>query len=234
MYMQGLLYLVLIILAIVSMIASSNVNSTFKKYSNIANSAGYTGAEVARMLLQRNGINDVSVERVRGNLTDHYDPTKKVLRLSDSVYDSRSIAAIGVAAHETGHACQHAKGYVPLQMRSSIFPLVQLGSKMAMPLFIVGLILTYLSAQFIAVAYAGAIMFAFVVAFQLITLPVEFNASARAIDMLRGYGFLTQNEIEPAKKVLGAAAMTYVAAAAVSIVQFLRLLAIISSNQRRR
>lgn len=232
--MQSMLYLLLILLAFVSIIASSNVNSTFNKYSKIGNSHGYTGAEVARMLLERNGITNVRIEKIRGSLTDHYDPTARVLRLSETVYGSTSIAALGVAAHETGHACQHAKGYVPLKIRSWIFPAVQLGSRIAMPLFIIGLFLTYMSAHFITIAYVGAIMFAFVVIFQIVTLPVEFDASARAIKMLGDYGFLNNTEIEPAKKVLGAAAMTYVAAAAISIVQLLRLLAIIGNNSRRR
>jgi Zn-dependent membrane protease YugP len=232
--MSTLLYFVLIILAVVSMIASANVNSTFAKYSKVINSQGFTGAEVARMILDRNGLQNVPIERVKGNLTDHYDPTKKVLRLSSSVYDNRSVAALGVAAHECGHAVQDSTGYVPLRTRAALFPAVQLGSNLAIPIFILGLFLTYLSYQFLVVAYAGAILFAFVVAFQLVTLPVEFNASARAIDMLMDYGILSQNEIQPVKKVLSAAAMTYVAAAAVSIVQFLRLLAILGNNSRRR
>jgi hypothetical protein len=232
--MVTLLYYVFILLAIVSVIASSNVNSTFNKYAKVLNSMNYTGAQVARMILDRNGLQNVAIERVSGNLTDHYDPTKKVLRLSSSVYDNRSVAALGVAAHECGHAVQDATGYVPLKTRSAIFPVVQLGSKLAMPVFIIGLILSYFSTQFLTVAMAGAILFAFVVAFQLVTLPVEFNASARAIDMLKGYGILSQQEIQPVKKVLSAAAMTYVAAAAMAIVQLLRLLIIINGNSRRR
>lgn len=231
--MTNLLYFALLILAVISFIASSNVQSTFNKYSRVANSKGYTGAEVARMLLQINGITNVRVEQTTGSLTDHYDPSAKVLRLSQSVFNSKSVAALGVAAHETGHACQHAMGYTPLKMRSWLFPVVQFGSSVAMPLFLIGLFLTYLSSEFIIVAYIGAIMFAFVVAFQLITLPVEFDASARAIKMLRDNGYLNSSELEPAKKVLSAAAMTYVAAAVISIIQLLRLLAIINRSSRR-
>lgn len=225
-------YFLVIIMAVVCMIAQSNVTSTFNKYSKIANSRGYTGADVAKMLLQQNGIYDVTVEHIKGNLTDHYDPIKKVLRLSDSVYNSKSVAALGVAAHETGHAVQHAKGYVPLTLRSSIFPVVSLSSKIAMPLFLIGILLSSLINSY-SLALAGAILFGVVVAFQLITLPVEFNASSRALKMLGDYNYLDQNEVSGARKVLSAAALTYVAAAASSIVQLLRLLAIIGVGKRR-
>lgn len=223
---------IVILMAVVCMIAQGNVTSTFNRYSKVANSRGYTGADVAKMLLQQNGIYDVTVEHVRGNLTDHYDPVKKVLRLSDTVYNSRSVAALGVAAHETGHAVQHAKGYAPLKLRSAIFPVVNFSSRIAMPLFIIGLLMGAMINSY-SLALAGAILFAVVVAFQIITLPVEFNASSRALRMLEDYNYLDTGEVAGARKVLSAAAMTYVAAAAASLVQLLRLLAIIGVGRRR-
>lgn len=225
-------YLIVILMAVICMIAQGNVTSTFNKYSKVANSRGYTGADVAKMLLHQNGIYDVQVEHIRGSLTDHYDPIKKVLRLSDTVYGSKSVAALGVAAHETGHAVQHAKGYVPLTLRSAIFPVVSFSSKVAMPLFIIGLLIGGLINSY-SLALVGAILFGAVVAFQLITLPVEFNASSRALKMLGDYNYLEPNEVSGARKVLGAAAMTYVAAAASSLVQLLRLLAIIGVGRNR-
>ncbi len=224
-------YLLVILMAVLTMIAQGNVTSTFNKYARIANSRGYTGADVAKMLLQQNGIYDVSVEQIGGSLTDHYDPVKKVIRLSQPVYGSRSISALGVAAHETGHAVQHAKGYVPLTLRSAIFPVVSFSSKIAMPLFIIGLLLAAFIQSY-TLALVGALLFGFVVLFQIITLPVEFNASARALKMLGDYNYLEQSEVKGARKVLSAAAMTYVAAAAASIVQLLRLLAIIGVGRR--
>lgn len=223
---------IVILMTVVCMIAQGNVTSTFNRYSKVANSRGYTGADVAKMLLQQNGIYDVTVEHVRGNLTDHYDPVKKVLRLSDTVYNSRSVAALGVAAHETGHAVQHAKGYAPLKLRSAIFPVVNFSSRIAMPLFIIGLLIGAMINSY-SLALAGAILFAVVVAFQIITLPVEFNASSRALRMLEDYNYLDTGEVAGARKVLSAAAMTYVAAAAASLVQLLRLLAIIGVGRRR-
>lgn len=225
-------FLIVILMAVVCMIAQGNVTSTFNRYSKVANSRGYTGADVAKMLLQQNGIYDVSVEHIKGSLTDHYDPAKKVLRLSDAVYNSRSVAALGVAAHETGHAVQHAKGYAPLALRSAIFPVVSFSSKIAMPLFIIGLLIGSLINTY-TLALVGAILFAVVVAFQIITLPVEFNASSRALRMLEDYNYLDTGEVAGARKVLSAAAMTYVAAAAASLVQLLRLLAIIGVGRRR-
>jgi hypothetical protein len=232
-YLANLLYFVFILVAVYSMYAQFKVSSTFNKYSQVLNSRGYTGADVARLLLEQEGIHDVTVEPVKGNLTDHYDPTSKVLRLSESVYGSTSVAALGVAAHETGHAVQHNVGYVPLSIRSSIFPVVNLGSKLSMPLIIIGLLLGSVTNS-LAIAQAGVILFSFVVIFQLVTLPVEFNASSRALKMLSGYGFLSPQEMKPAKKVLRAAAMTYVAAAATSIIQLLRLAIIVFGNGGRR
>ena len=217
-----LLYYGVILVAILALFFQANVTSTFGKYSKIRSSRGYTGADVARMLLSQNGITDVSVQPIRGNLTDHYNPVNKTLNLSESVYNSTSVAALGVAAHETGHAVQHAKGYVPLLMRSAIFPAVSFSGKIAMPLFIVGILL----ANFInspILALIGAWLYVFVVIFQIITLPVEFNASGRAIRVLESTGIFGNTELKYTKKVLGAAALTYVAAAASSILQLLRL-----------
>ena len=224
-----LLYYGVILVAILALFFQANVTSTFGKYSKIRSSRGYTGADVARMLLSQNGITDVSVQPIRGNLTDHYNPVNKTLNLSESVYNSTSVAALGVAAHETGHAVQHAKGYVPLLMRSAIFPAVSFSGKIAMPLFIVGILL----ANFInspILALIGAWLYVFVVIFQIITLPVEFNASGRAIRVLESTGIFGNTELKYTKKVLGAAALTYVAAAASAILQLLRLITI--ANRR--
>lgn len=226
-----LLYMLFIAVAMYSVYAQFRVNSTFKKYSNVPNAKGYTGADVARLLLEQEGIHDVQVEPIRGSLTDHYDPTSKVLRLSETVYGSTSVAALGVAAHETGHAVQHNRGYAPLSIRTSIFPAVSLGSKLAMPLIIVGILFYYFSYNMI-IAQIGVVMFSLVVLFQLVTLPVEFNASSRALTMLKTNNFLTQEELRPARKVLWAAAMTYVAAAATSIIQLLRLILMVSGGRR--
>jgi len=223
--------LIVIPAAILSMVAQSKVSSTFQKYSRIRNTRGYTGADVARMLLNNAGITDVTVEAIRGNLTDHYDPSNKVLRLSDPVYGSNSIAALGVAAHETGHAIQHNKSYMPLSIRTAIYPIVNISSKLSNPLIMIGLLFGCFSRSWI-ILEIGIILFSAVVFFQIITLPVEFNASRRAINLLEEYNFLNSDEIEPAKKVLSAAAMTYVAAAAVAISNLIRLI-LIANNRRR-
>lgn len=227
MYWYDPTMIIIIPALILSMYAQWKVNSTFNTYSRVASVKGYTGADVARQLLNMAGIYDVSVEHIRGNLTDHYDPTNKVLRLSDSVYNSRSIAALGVAAHETGHAIQHKEDYAPLSFRTAIFPMVNIGSKLSGPLIMLGLIFGFLRGSS-ALLLAGIVLFALVVLFQLVTLPVEFNASARAIRLLDEHAFLTPQEIKPARKVLSAAALTYVAAAAVSLLNLLRLLLIFS------
>lgn len=229
--MQYFLYLLFVAVAIYSMCAQFKVSSTFNRYSKVRNARGYTGADVARILLEQAGIHDVQVEPVRGSLTDHYDPTSKVLRLSESVYGSSSVAALGVAAHETGHAVQHHVSYAPLAMRTSIFPVVSFSSKLAMPLIIIGILLGSLTNSLL-IAQVGVVLFSLVVLFQVITLPVEFDASARALRMLGDYNFLTPEEIKPAKKVLKAAAMTYVAAAATSIIQLLRLVLIVFGGRR--
>lgn len=221
-------YLVLIVPAIIiSLIAQMRVTSTFSKFSRVSNTRGLTGADVARRILDANGLTNVVIEHVKGNLTDHYDPRAKVLRLSDSVFSSRSVAALGVAAHECGHAIQHAKGYSPLKIRNSVFPLVNISSSLALPIIILGFIF---NTPFLV--DAGIILFSAVVFFQLVTLPVEFNASSRALAILEDSYFLEGSEIKSARKVLSAAALTYVASALVSVMQLLRL--IILSNNRRR
>ncbi|WP_458407658.1 zinc metallopeptidase [Anaerotignum sp.] len=220
-------YILVIIAFIFSMVAQTKVSSTFNKYSRVRNRAGFTGAQVATQMLQNAGIYDVSVQRVAGNLTDHYDPRTKTLRLSQSVYDSMSVAALGVAAHETGHAIQHDVGYAPLALRSFFVPLANFGSRLAMPLIIIGFLITsVLGGGGGTIITLGILFFSLSVAFTIITLPVEFNASSRAIDLLVADGFLTSDEIGGAKKVLSAAAMTYVAAAFAAVAQLLRLIAI--------
>ena len=216
-------YILVIIAFIFSMVAQTKVSSTFNKYSRVRNRAGFTGAQVATQMLQNAGIYDVSVQRVAGNLTDHYDPRTKTLRLSQSVYDSMSVAALGVAAHETGHAIQHDVGYAPLALRSFFVPLANFGSRLAIPLILIGFIVAGGGSTLVTL---GILFFSLSVAFTLITLPVEFNASHRAIDLLVADGFLTSDEIGGAKKVLSAAAMTYVAAAFAAVAQLLRLIAI--------
>lgn len=216
-------YILVIIAFLFSMVAQTKVSSTFNKYSRVRNRAGFTGAQVATQMLQNAGIYDVSVQRVAGNLTDHYDPRTKTLRLSQSVYDSMSVAALGVAAHETGHAIQHDVGYAPLALRSFFVPLANFGSRLAIPLIIIGFLFSGGGSTLVTL---GILFFSLSVAFTLITLPVEFNASSRAIRLLVDDGFLTSDEIGGAKKVLSAAAMTYVAAAFAAVAQLLRLIAI--------
>ena len=216
-------YILVIIAFLFSMVAQTKVSSTFNKYSRVRNRAGFTGAQVATQMLQNAGIYDVSVQRVAGNLTDHYDPRTKTLRLSQSVYDSMSVAALGVAAHETGHAIQHDVGYAPLALRSFFVPLANFGSRLAIPLIIIGFLFSGGGSTLVTL---GILFFSLSVAFTIITLPVEFNASHRAIDRLVDDGFLASDEIGGAKKVLSAAAMTYVAAAFAAVAQLLRLIAI--------
>lgn len=222
-------YITILLPAIIlALYAQAKVNSTFQKYARVRNMRGYTGADVARELLKLSGIYDVRVEQVAGNLTDHYDPRSKVLRLSESVYNSNSISAVGVAAHETGHAIQDATGYAFLRLRSAMVPVTQIGSNLAMPMIFIGVLLggfTQYSFGYTLVQI-GIVFFAIAVLFSLVTLPVEFNASNRAIAMLESNGFLESQEVGSARKVLNAAALTYVAAAAVAIANLLRLLAI--------
>lgn len=218
--------LLVLISFIVAMWASFNVSSTYKKFSKVNNSRGYTADEIARKILDDNGLSNVSIERISGNLTDHYDPRSNVVRLSDSVYGKTSVAAIGVAAHECGHAVQHAQGYAPMQIRSAVIPLTQIGSQLAYPLVLIGLIFS--SMQFLVPI--GIWLFVAVVFFQLITLPVEFNASSRALNTLENSAYLDREEVAQAKKVLVAAALTYVAALFTAIAQLIRLIGI--SNRR--
>ena len=228
-------YVMVLIGVVICMLASANVNRTFQKYSRIRSHSGMTGREAAERLLHANGIYDVTVQRVAGNLTDHYDPRNKTLNLSDSTYASTSVAAIGVAAHECGHAVQHQKGYLPLKLRSLLVPAANLGSKLGLPIVILGLILgigfRLPNGDYFSLAMLGVWIFSLAVLFQIVTLPVEFNASRRALSMLRDYGMLSSDEIGDCRNVLTAAALTYVAAAASSILQLLRLLML--SNRRR-
>lgn len=219
-------YILVIIAMLLSVFASIGVKSTFAKYEKLKTARGITGAEAARRVLDMNGLQNVRVERVSGELTDHFDPRSNVIRLSDSTYSNTSVSAVGVAAHEAGHAVQHAVGYVPIKIRNAIVPAVNIGSSLAMPLFILGLVLNILN-----LAYLGVFLFSFALVFQLITLPVELNASARAIKILESSMLLYENEIKPAKKVLKAAAMTYVAAVAATALQLLRLLLILNNRK---
>lgn len=209
-------FVYIIIPLIISVWASAKVKITFSKYSQITNAKGYTASYVASQILRSAGVYNVRIEHVSGNLTDHFDPRDNVLRLSDDVYFSKSVAAIGVAAHEAGHAIQHAQGYVPVRLRTAIVPVVNLSSHLAVPMFILGLLLNATG-----LAWLGVILFAAVVVFSLVTLPVEFNASSRALKNLIAYDILTVDENDMAKKVLGAAAMTYVASALASLGQLL-------------
>lgn len=222
-------YILIIIAAIISLIAQWRVNSAFSKYSRVASMSGMTGAQAARMILQSNGINDVSVQRISGKLTDHYNPSTKVLNLSESVYGSTSVAAIGVAAHECGHAIQHARGYFPLSLRTALVPVANIGSQLSWVFIIVGAILSF-NQTLITI---GIIMFSAAVLFQLVTLPVEFNASARALEQLESNGILYRDEVSQTRKVLSAAALTYVAAAATAILQLLRLIILFGGRGRR-
>lgn len=218
-------YILVIIGIVISAAASLNVQSTYRKFSGISNSKGLRAEECAAQILRDAGIYDVKIERIAGNLTDHYSPGEKVLRLSQSVYGSTSVAALGVAAHECGHAIQHQVGYAPLKLRSISIPAANIGSMLSWPIIIIGLILGHMG-----LAQLGVILFTFVVLFQLITLPVEFDASSRALKILNANAILTGGELNGARKVLAAAALTYVAALLTSILQLLRLVLLV---QRR-
>ena len=229
MYFDPTYYLV-VIGAVICLLASARVNSTFQKYSKMRTLQGVTGAQAAEQILRSAGIFDVRVERVAGNLTDHYDPKNKVLRLSDAVYAQATVAAVGVAAHECGHAKQHAKGYAPLKFRTALVPIANIGSILAWPLILIGLLFnsqsSYLLIQIGILAFSAAVLF------QLVTLPVEYNASNRAIHILEGSGMMYGEEVGAAKKVLSAAALTYVASAAASILQLLRLVLLTGGRRR--
>lgn len=219
-------YILVLIGAVLSLWASATVKSTYNKYSRVYSYSGLTGAQAAAQILRQAGIYDVRIEHVSGNLTDHYDPKARVLRLSDSVYGSNSVAAIGVAAHECGHAIQDQEDYVPLRFRSAFVPVANLGTQVAFPILFLGVFLG--SSHFLI--QVGLLCFFFGVLFQLITLPVEFNASGRAVRILRETGMMSDDELSKTKKVLSAAAMTYVAAAAASILSILRLIILFGGN----
>lgn len=229
-------YLLVLAGALLCMLASSLVNSTYSKYARIRSRSGITGAQAAARILSMSGIQDVRIEHIRGELTDHYDPRNKVLRLSDTVYNSPSVAAVGVAAHECGHALQHHKGYFPLKFRSALVPVANIGSRLGLPLVLLGLFLgigfNLPNGGYFSLAQIGVWVFSLAVLFQIVTLPVEFNASHRALKMLGDYGIMGDDEVDDCKRVLGAAALTYVAAAAAAILQLLRLLLL--SGRRRR
>ena len=222
-------YIVLVVpMLIVSLWAQIKVKTTYQKYSTVHSRSGMTAEVAVRKILDSNGLFNVGITRVPGELTDHYDPRTNTIALSDSVYGSTSVAAIGVAAHEAGHAIQHAVGYGPIKLRTALVPVTNIGSRLSMPLFIIGILLAneYL-------AYAGIILFSLTVVFQLVTLPTEFNASRRAVKALGGYGYMNDDELKGTKKVLSAAAMTYLAALFVALASLLRLLLIVSGGRRR-
>ena len=221
-----------LICALFALWASHNVNSTFKKYAKQFSGRGITGAQAAQRVLSANGVYGVKIVKVAGNLTDHFDPQQNVIRLSDGVYDSTSTAAIGVACHEAGHAVQYAVGYAPIKLRAAIIPVTNFGTKIAWPLMLLGVLLSGMSYAFYNLVYVGIACFSLSLVFQLITLPVEFNASRRAMTAIREGNILTDEELVGARKTLTAAAMTYVAAVATSLVQLLRLIAIYGRRRR--
>lgn len=225
-------YILVLIGAVICMIASARVKSTYNKYSRYRSASGMTGAEAAQRILNTAGIYDVTIQHVSGNLTDHYNPSNKTLNLSDSVYGSTSVAAVGVAAHECGHAIQHQKNYVPLTLRATIVPVANLGSTLAWPLILIGLLFSRNTG--VLFIDLGIICFSFAVIFQLVTLPVEFNASRRALRILGEQGILSESELPYTRKVLQAAALTYVASAASAILQLLRLILLFGGRDRDR
>ena len=226
-------YVVLVLPAVLfAMWASGTVKRTYGKYQHQLSSRGLTGAQAARMVLDANGLGHVPVQQIPGELSDHYDPRDNVVRLSGGVYNGTSTASIGIACHEVGHAIQHAVGYTPIKIRTAIVPITNIGSKLAVPLVILGLVLSSVSYQFTYVAYLGILCFALSTVFQLVTLPTEFNASRRALASIQSQGLLQGEELQGAKKVLSAAALTYVAALAVSLMELLRLLLIVASSRR--
>lgn len=222
-------YILVIIGVIISLLASAKVKSTFAKYSNVRSMSGLTGAQAAERILRNAGIFDVSVQRISGHLTDHYDPKNKVLRLSDSVFGNTSVSAIGVAAHECGHAIQHNKEYAPLKIRTALVPVANIGATLSWPLILIGVLFSW--SQILITL--GIVLFCAAVLFQIVTLPVEFNASNRAVKILASTGILSDREVSQTKQVLGAAALTYVAAAAASILQLLRLIILFGGNRNR-
>ena len=232
-YGFDLTYLVLVLpCVILAMIASANVKSTFNRYAKVHSWRRITGAQAAQRVLSAHGVTGVKIERVAGDLTDHYDPKANVIRLSGDVYDSTSVAAIGVACHEAGHAVQYAQSYAPIKLRAAIIPVTNIGSQLAMPLILIGLLLSFGETVSYGFVYAGIACFSLYLIFQLVTLPVEFNASRRAMQTIQGSEILSEEERKGARKTLTAAAMTYVAATAVALAQLLRLLMIFGGRRR--
>lgn len=223
-------YFLVIIGAVICLIASARVNGTFRKYSHYRSASGMTGAQVAARILQANGLSNVEITRVSGHLTDHYDPRTQTLRLSDSVYNATSVAAIGVAAHECGHAIQHATDYAPLKWRSDLVPAANIGSMLAWPIILIGALIP--SNASIGIINFGIALFSLAVIFQLVTLPVEFNASHRALGQLETLGILGSQELRMSRNVLKAAALTYVASAAAAILQLLRIILLFGGRRR--
>lgn len=232
-YFTDFTYLILVgPFVILAMLAQARVKSTFSRYSTVRVRSGITGAELAQRILDANRIQGVRIERISGELTDHYDPKVSVIRLSDSVYGSSSCAALGVAAHECGHVLQYVKDYAPIRYRNAIIPVTQFGSMVSMPLFILGFVLASLSPKLIILSYIGLILFSTVALFQIFTLPAEFDASRRAMATLQGMNIMTGEELHGARKVLNAAALTYVAALAVTLMQILRYALLLSGRRR--
>ncbi len=226
-------YIVLVLPAVIlSLWASWNVKRTFKKYAKVQNSRGLTGADAARRVLDANGLRDVPVEQISGELSDHYDPAARIVRLSDSVWGSTSVAAVGVACHEVGHAIQNAQDYLPIKIRQAIIPATALGEKLSVPLLILGLLLSSYARVFIYLAYAGVALYALCAVFQLVTLPTEFDASRRALVSIQDMELLDGEEFTGAKKVLNAAALTYVAALATTLMQLLRFVILVNDRKK--
>lgn len=231
----NLIYLILLVpVLLLSLYAQAAVSGNFSRYSKVTNRRGLTGAQAAAGVLRAHGITDVGIARCSGKLTDHYDPRNNTIFLSDSVYDAATVAAVGVAAHEAGHAVQYAESYAPIKLRAAIIPVTNIGSKLAMPLILIGLLLSYAADVSYFFVYLGIACFGLSLVFQLVTLPVEFNASHRALVAIDEGGLLTEEEQKGAKKTLTAAALTYVAATATALAQLLRLLVIFGGNGRRR
>ena len=230
-----LTYIVLVLPAVLlSLWASWNVNSTYRRYSQDSNSRGLTAAEAARRVLNANGLSNVPIECIPGELTDHYDPSANVVRLSEGVFGSCSTAAIGVACHEVGHAIQHATGYLPVRIRSAIVPVTNIGARLSVPLIMAGLLLSGFSQKLIMAAYIGILLFSLCAVFQIVTLPTEFNASRRALVSIQDMNLLTGEELTGAKRTLRAAALTYVAALTTTLVQLLRFIILVNSRSSRR
>lgn len=230
MFFYDTTYILVIIGAVLCLLASARVKSVYRKYAQVASTCGMTGAQAAERILRRNGVAGVTVQHVAGDLTDHYNPATGVVNLSDATYNSTSVAAIGVAAHECGHVMQHQTGYLPLRLRTALVPVANIGSNVGIWIVMLGVIFGLNN----SLAMIGVYLFSFGVLFQLVTLPVEFDASRRALVMLEEYGILGSTEVEGSRAVLNAAALTYVASAAASVLQLLRLLMIVNGGRRRR